>query len=152
MLVTVHHRAQGRDACVPTLEAGGSHLLFLHDEKGSLYCCPTVICTAAKENWKNWTRSPKEKPERRFSRHPDLNPCPIYSLPDCLHIPYLCFSFPIKDKCNVYFCKECNAIIRLRKQLTECWRVLLKNLILKCFIYSLGTLVLFTMSLCYKCF
>lgn len=61
----------------------------------SLYCCPTVIYTAAKETWKNWTRSPKEKnkSERGFSRHPALNPWPSYSLPDCLHIAYLHFLF-----------------------------------------------------------
>lgn len=49
MLVTVQRGAQGRGACMWTLETGGNCLLFLRDGEGSLYWCPTVTYAAAKE-------------------------------------------------------------------------------------------------------
>lgn len=70
---------------------------------------------------------------KRFLRHLALNPCPSYALPACIALPSYNslppVSFPIKEQneCNVYCYKKRNAIIGLRRQLTECWHILLKE-------------------------
>lgn len=76
---------------VSVRDLGENCLSFLGDGGGSLPCCPTVACTAAKETSRNWTRSPRERKKNRkmFSRHPALNPCPSYTLSACPHIPKL---------------------------------------------------------------
>lgn len=58
------------------------------------------------------------------------------------------FFFSYKDKCNVYFHKECNAIIRLGKQL----KYITKNLILKSSFTHWGHLSCLQCHFCYKCF
>lgn len=61
------------------------------------YMMKKGVCTAVLQSYILQQQKPegtgqghqkrKNKSQRRFSRHPALNPCPSYSLPDCLHIP-----------------------------------------------------------------